>query len=54
MFYSGDDLDAKRTLGELIAQLGMVPIDLGGLAVGAALTAPPFGSLSMANFIKML
>ncbi|WP_321912692.1 NADPH-dependent F420 reductase [Burkholderia cepacia] len=53
MFYSGDDLDAKRTVGELIEQLGMIPIDLGDLIVGAALTATPFGPLSMANFIRM-
>ncbi len=31
MMFCGDDAAAKKTVGELIAQLGWEPVDVGGL-----------------------
>ncbi len=31
MMFCGNDLDAKKIVGELIAQLGWQPLDVGGL-----------------------
>jgi hypothetical protein len=31
MMYCGDDVAAKQAVGELIAQLGWQPLDVGGL-----------------------
>jgi len=53
LFYSGDDADAKAEVRGLINQTGLVPVDLGPLAVGDSLTSPPFGPFSFANFIKI-
>ena len=36
----GDDEDAKRLVGELIAQMGYLPVDLGGTAAAAVMEAP--------------
>lgn len=53
IFYSGDDEGAKAMVRELIEQTGYFPVDLGSLKVGNSLTAPPFGSLSGVDLIKM-
>jgi 8-hydroxy-5-deazaflavin:NADPH oxidoreductase len=34
IFVSGDDVDAKGTIGGLVRELGFYPVDLGGLVVG--------------------
>jgi predicted dinucleotide-binding enzyme len=53
IFYSGDDADAKAEVRKLIGQTGYFPIDLGSLNAGNALTAPPFGSLSGVDLVKI-
>jgi hypothetical protein len=37
MLYCGDDAEAKRVVGDLIAQLGWEPLDVGGLVQALAL-----------------
>ena len=53
IFYSGDDADAKAEVGKLIEQTGYFPVDLGPLAAGNDLTAPPFGSLSGIDLVRI-
>ena len=53
LFYSGDDAAAKADVRKLIEQTGHAPIDLGPLAVGAALASAPFGPLATASLIKI-
>lgn len=53
IFYSGDDADAKEEVSKLIEQTGYFPVDLGSLDVGNALTAPPFGSLSGIDLVRI-
>ena len=53
IFYSGDDADAKAEVRELIEQTGYFPVDLGPLAAGNAVTAPPFGSLSGIDLVRI-
>jgi hypothetical protein len=53
IFYSGDDDGAKQEVRELIERIGYFPVDLGSLKVGNSLTAPPFGSLSGVDLIKI-
>lgn len=53
IFYSGDDADAKAEVSNLIGQTGYFPVDLGSLDVGNALTAPPFGSLSGIDLVRI-
>ncbi|UPJ69133.1 NAD(P)-binding domain-containing protein [Bradyrhizobium sp. 191] len=52
LFYSGDDADAKASVGALIDRLGFFGIDLGSLAVGARLTQFPGGPLPALNLVK--
>jgi len=51
LFYSGDDADARDTVGGLIDSLGFFPVDLGPLDVGAPLVQVPSGSLATTGFI---
>src|SRR5882724_12136957 len=37
LFLSGDDNDAKRSVAELVEQVGLTAVDLGSLAVGGRL-----------------
>jgi 8-hydroxy-5-deazaflavin:NADPH oxidoreductase len=53
IFYSGDDDGAKAEVHKLIEQTGYFPVDLGSLNVGDSLTAPPFGSLSGVDLVKI-
>lgn len=53
IFYSGDDPDAKAEVRGLIEKTGYFPVDLGPLAAGNAVTAPPFGSLSGIDLVRM-
>ena len=53
LFYSGDDAEAKSEVRGVIERTGLVPVDLGPLAVGDSLTSPPYGPFSFANFIKI-
>jgi 8-hydroxy-5-deazaflavin:NADPH oxidoreductase len=53
IFYSGDDDGAKAEVRRLIERTGYFPVDLGSLSVGNSLTAPPFGSLSGVDLIKV-
>lgn len=53
IFYSGDDASAKAEVRKLIERTGYFPIDLGPLAVGNALTAPPFGSFSGIDLVRI-
>ena len=53
IFYSGDDLGAKAEVRKLIEKTGYFPVDLGPLAAGSALTAPPFGSLSGIDLVRI-
>ena len=53
IFYSGDHAEAKAEVRKLIEQTGYFPVDLGPLAAGNALTAPPFGSLSGIDLVRI-
>ena len=53
LFYSGDDADAKMTIGSLLQQAGFHGVDLGGLDVGGPLASLPFGSLGGVGFVKI-
>jgi len=53
LFYSGDDVDAKAEVREIIERTSYFPIDLGGLAVGGLLAGLPLGPLAGINFIKI-
>lgn len=53
LFYSGDDAQAKGTVGALIEKLGFFGVDLGTLKVGGALTRIPGGPLSIHHFAKL-
>lgn len=53
IFYSGDDPDAKGEVRKLIEQTGHLPVDLGALEAGNALTAPPFGQLSGVDLVRI-
>ena len=53
IFYSGDEAAAKAEVRKLIELTGYFPVDLGSLAVGNALTAPPFGSFSGIDLVKI-
>ena len=52
LFYSGDDLEARVRIGELIDRLGFCGIDLGALAVGGRLVQFPGGPLPALNLVK--
>ncbi|SFC19120.1 hypothetical protein SAMN05216167_101628 [Spirosoma endophyticum] len=51
--YSGDDTDAKKTVGELIAKMGFAGLDLGGLIAGGILQSFATGPFPMLNLIKL-
>ena len=53
MFYSGDDAEAKKVVGELIVKMGFAGVDVGDLATGAKLQAFPGGAFAMLNLIKL-
>lgn len=53
VFLSGDDAEAKSTVGHLIDQLGFLGIDLGSLAIGGRLQQFPGGPLPALNLIKL-
>jgi hypothetical protein len=53
IFYSGDDAGAKAEVRHLIEQTGYFPVDLGSLDVGNSLAAPPFGSLSGIDLVRI-
>lgn len=52
LFYSGDDAQAKSSVGAIIEQLGFFGIDLGTLAVGSRLVQFPGGPLPTHNLVK--
>ncbi|MDF7814115.1 NADPH-dependent F420 reductase [Hymenobacter sp. YC55] len=49
VFVSGDDVEAKHTVKELIAAMGFAPIDLGGLVEGGRLqqAGQPLAALNL-------
>jgi predicted dinucleotide-binding enzyme len=53
LFISGDDAEAKRTVNNLIEEMGLISIDLGSLAVGGRLQqlGGPLAGVRM-NFIE--
>ena len=53
LFYSGDDAQAKATVGALIDKLGFLGVDLGTLQAGGTLTQIPGGPLSIHHFVKL-
>ncbi len=52
LFVAGEDADAKKTVGDLIARLGYVPIDLGGLE-RSRLVQFPGGPLAIVNLVQL-
>ncbi|HYD61127.1 MAG TPA: NAD(P)-binding domain-containing protein [Noviherbaspirillum sp.] len=52
LFYSGDDVQARATVGSLIEQLGFFGIDLGPLAAGGSLMQFPGGPLPALNLVR--
>ncbi|WP_205500370.1 NADPH-dependent F420 reductase [Rufibacter psychrotolerans] len=53
VFYSGDDLEAKQIVLQLITRLGFAGVDLGTLQTSAKLQQFPGGSLPGLNLIKL-
>jgi len=53
LFYSGDDAQAKSTVGALIDKLGFFGVDLGTLEMGGTLTQIPGGTLPIHHFVKI-
>ena len=53
LFYSGDDAQARATVGALIDRLGFFGVDLGTIAAGGSLTRIPGGPLSIHHFAKL-
>ncbi len=51
LFMSGDDLEAKLQVGEMIKNIGFAPIDLGTLSAGRVQQAK--GPLALQNLIKL-
>ena len=51
IFMSGDDLEAKLQVGEIISNIGFAPIDLGNLSAGKVQQAK--GPLALQNLIKL-
>lgn len=52
LFFSGDDMQAKREVASLIESLGFFGIDLGSLAAGGRLAEIPGGPLPIHNLVK--
>ncbi|WP_224994759.1 NADPH-dependent F420 reductase [Cesiribacter sp. SM1] len=53
LFYSGDDVEAKKVVGEMIRKAGFAGIDLGDLITGGKLQSFPGGPLSTLNLLKL-
>jgi hypothetical protein len=53
IFYSGDNTDAKKVVGELIMKAGFAGIDLGSLEHGGKLQSFPGGPLPTLNLLKL-
>ncbi|WP_460908145.1 NADPH-dependent F420 reductase [Spirosoma areae] len=53
VFYSGDDADAKKVVGELITKAGFAGIDLGDLVNGGKMHTFPGGIFPTVNLIKL-
>ena len=54
LFFSGDDPQARETVGGLINRLGFFGIDLGMLDVGARLVQFPGGPLPALNLVRFV
>ena len=52
LFMSGDDSEAKSTVGEIFEKAGFAAIDLGTLAVGGKMQQFPDGPLSNRNLLS--
>ncbi|MEV0495639.1 NADPH-dependent F420 reductase [Streptomyces atratus] len=46
-FYAGDDAEAKKVVAELLASLGIRPVDAGGLRMARALEEMAFLNISL-------
>jgi predicted dinucleotide-binding enzyme len=53
IFYSGDNVRAKRKVAMLISRMGFAAIDLGSLAEGGRIQQPPGGALAMLNLVQL-
>jgi predicted dinucleotide-binding enzyme len=51
LFLAGQDLEAKKTVSDLITRIGFAPIDLGGVSEGRLLQFPD-GPLPILNLVK--
>ena len=54
LFLSGDDANAKKTYGDILAQAGFAVVDLGGLVAGGRMQQVPTGPFAGLNFIQLL
>ncbi len=52
LFLTGDDVQARDEVAQLIERLGFFAVDLGPLSVGARLTQFPGGPLPVLNLVK--
>jgi len=52
LFLSGQDVEAKRTISDLMTRLGFAPVDLGGVNEGR-LVQFPGGPLAILNLVKL-
>jgi predicted dinucleotide-binding enzyme len=52
LFFSGDDVQAKREVASLIESLGFFGIDLGSLVAGGRLAEIPGGPLPVHHLVK--
>lgn len=52
LFYSGNDADAKAKVGDLVAKLGFLGVDLGSLEASGRLTELPGGPLGTLDLVK--
>lgn len=52
LFLTGDDVQARGEVAQLIERLGFFAVDLGPLSVGARLTQFPGGPLPVLNLVK--
>lgn len=54
IFYAGDDLDAKATVGSLLDEFGFAPVDIGSLRDGGRLMEVNGGPLSGLHLLKQI
>ncbi|WP_437937892.1 NADPH-dependent F420 reductase [Sorangium sp. So ce341] len=52
LFYAGDDVAAKATVGALIERLGFFGVDMGDIEVGSRTFQAPGGPLIAHNFVR--